>query len=1378
MALTINVNFAQVSLLHEELKNVNSAVTKLKANLNSLPSKNITKINKNLATTNKLLGNVAVQSKVAGKALEGGTRVGNENLNTLSKNLDESVKKFRAFGRRMDYVGSKLLPISYGLGVITAGAITAGASFENAFQDVVKTLDAPQITLDALRKSIRNLSNEIPVSANELSKLTSIGAQLGLPAESLMKFTDTVARLGVATNITSEEAGLVVTQFTNVMQASDKLGKKLSKGMYIERVGNTLVQLGNTTSTTEDAIMQMSRRLSGVASVMKLTGAETLGWSASMASLGIAAQQGGSALGRVMMKFNAFVSEGGGGLTKLAKLSGMSAKEFQKSWGEDVSGTMQILLQNLNKLSKNDLQKVLNDLGVKNTQDVQVMLKLAKGIKTVDNALFQANKGWTENNALLKESEKRFQTTINKLKKGFNTFVNVGIDIFDKLKPAIDGTIEGLTVWAENFSKTIKNMNPSTLEAITKTLLRLALLGPVMKLANIPIQMVAGSISMLAKSKAKLGTIKGGLVAGMLAKDLATLPQADKWYERTARKIGNIIGTIKTGGKLPLTTALGLGGGAVAAGVVGITLLSKAYSELYKKNYKNTIKLRDSLAGISKTLKLSDEGIQSYKTFSDTLQDTISNIEMFKFGVSGITIKDLSLNISTNAPQVKEQFNTYVQDVIKSQSNLTQAQKYLTAKEVADYKKEIADKYSGTQKEADKIFNEIEKIQTNASKKGRKLTVDEINKIQSKYKKLEELVQNLDLTPKTPKINPSSWGILTEQQQNDLLENARKNLSTAMQEASNFESQGKLKQSLEIQKKAFKEYADFLISTGEVSRAEIDKINKSFAAGGTGEGTGVAGDMVNQYIEVMKYLKLAQQTYNGKFLTDQAIFINQSKAQGFDLSAEQVKNIQDMYNKMGATAQKKTGDLSVILRKGLQKGLTGNKLYEYIANELEKISGLKAPKIDTKDTEESVKTVGAKFKEIQKSVKDVYLEPNAFVQDANAMMKRYNETIEKFKAPKVKDPDMPNGYSLGKNTMESIQAGMSTVDLKASVKVVVNEITGTYAKYLEINSPSKVMTKLGYWTGLGVAVGIKNSTPKVISAVKNLATTVKTQADQQFKKFAVSSSIIPNTFGVTNAKQGLKGLVTMLKGYVATITKALSAAQFQTAVNTNQTKITKGILEQMLLDPNLTKEEKEKVKKQLEEINDDMEMEQDRSQEIANNQTQHDNQEANNNDFYDRMEDRLKKNTDFTKAEEERMGKYLNKTQKQELHNAIADFNKYNKKTNLTKKQKEKLNDARKLIEQYNKDYIDQAKIVNDQNRELDEQGINDKYNALQQAEDMYKEMGYETDYSNGKINVTGKTVGGSVTNNNIVQNIEINGTNLTSQELIAMMLRYKKVMG
>lgn len=1375
MALTINVNFAQVSLLHEELKNVNSAVTKLKANLNSLPSKNITKINKNLATTSKLLGNVTVQSKIAGKALEGGTRVGNENLNTLSRNLNKVVKDTRALGRRFDYLGSKLLPISYGLGLITIGAVGVGASFENAFQDVVKTLNAPQITLDALRQSIRDLSSEIPVSANELSKLTSIGAQLGLPAESLMKFTDTVARLGVATNITSEEAGLVVTQFTNVMQSSDKLGKKLSKGMYIERVGNTLVQLGNTTSTTEDAIMQMSRRLSGVASVMKLTGAETLGWSASMSSLGIAAQQGGSALGRVMMKFNAFVSEGGGGLTKLAKLSGMSAKQFEKSWGEDVSGTMQILLKNMNKLSKNELQDVLNELGVKNTQDVQVMLKLAKGIKTVDNALFQANKGWTENNALLNESEKRFQTTINKLKKGFNTFINVGIDIFDKLKPALDGTIEGLTIWAENLSKSIKNIDPKKLELIAKGLVAIGLAGPIFKLANIPIQMFAGSLQMLDKSYKGLKAFKAGTLNPMPLKDAKQLSGSVTTVQKLGMAIGNVINKVKSGGQLSLLLKLGLGGGAITLAIAGILGISTAITTLYKSNYKNTIKLRDSLSSISKGLTLSDEGIKSYETFNGTLKDVLSNIEMFKIGVSGITIKDISLNLSTNIPQVKEQFNTYVQDVIKSQTNLTQAQKYLTTKEITDYKKQIAGKYKGTQKEASMIFKEIEKIEKTASKEGRKKTEEEIDKIALKYKTLEELVQNIDLTPKTPKTNAASFGILTPEQQQSVLDSARKNLSQAMAEADDIESSGNLKKALKVREGAYKEYADFLISTGQVTKNEIESINNQFAKGLTPSDT-MYGDMAGQYIEVMKFLRVSQDTYTGQFLTKQSSFINTVNSGVSGMSTEQVKLIQDMYNGMNTEAQTRVGELNTILVNGIEKGLTGNELVNYVRNEMAKIGKVKPPKmlpVDTKDTKDSTDKIKEDFKTIENMrIKTPYLEPNAFVNTAKTEMSKYKSTVENYEPAKVKDPKIPDGKLLGKNTMEGIQAGMSTVDLKASVKVVVNEITGTYAKYLDIASPSKVMTKLGYWTGLGIAVGIESSIPSITSTMTTLSKSITTQA------YSISSKLIPNIFGVNSSKASLKGVVTWTKGLVSTITKLLSEAQFQTAVNTNQMKITKGILEQMLLDPNLSAKDKEAVKKRLEELNDDMEMEQDRSQEIANNQTQHDKIENENNKFYNNQENRLKKNQNITKKDQATMSKYLNTEQKKRLNSAVKTYNELNNKKKLTEAEKKKLENAKNTIGYYNQKYRDYVNGINDQNRELDEQGINDKYDALQETENLYKDLGYETDYSNGAVNVTGKTVGGSVTNNNTIQNIEINGTNLTSQELIAMMLRYKKVVG
>lgn len=1394
MALKIDVNLTEILALKEAVDSVNKSVTLLKGNLNSLPSKNITAINKKLATTNKQLVNVATQSKKTGKAFASGTLAGNENLNSASRamrKLNTSTMQFtkqmeglRAFGRRWDYLGSKLLPVSFGLGLITTGAVAVGASFENAFQDVIKTLNAPQVVLDGLRKSIRRMATEIPVSANELSKLASIGAQLGLPADSIINFTDTVSRLGVATDIASEEAGLIVTQFTNVMQASDKLGKKLSKGLYIERVGNTLVQLGNTTSTTESQIMQMSRRLSGVASVMKLTGAETLGWSAAMASLGIQAQQGGSALGRVLLKFNSFVAEGGNGLKELAKVSGMSAKEFQKSWGKDSSRTMQILFQNLSKLSKNKLQNVLTDLGIKNTNDVQVMLKLAKGVETVDNALYQSNKGWTENNALLNESNKRFQTTLNKLKTGLNSFLDVAITVFDKLKPAFDGMIGGLTEWAKNLNQTIKGMDVGKLKAIGIGLLIIAGAAPTLKLVNIALQLLAGSLTTLKKIVDGSKALRTGIPTTIIGKDGRVIGETNVSIAKLGSTIKKLKNTVISGGKLSIPQMLGLGaGGALAVGA-GAFAIYKGVKFLYESTHKSSIALAKSLNSISDSLQLSDEGLQSYEILDETLYDILSNIELFNLKASGMEAPDITSNLMSNLPQAREQFDKYIQDIIKSQTKLTQARKYLSAEEINDYTTKVANKYKGQQKEADVIFNNIKKIQQKASAEGRSLTNAEIDKIQKKYKDLENLVLSIDLTPKTPKLDKIDWDFLTPEDQQKAIDTVNKNFQEAMSEVNALRIKGD-KESVasanKIQEKSLQDLEKFYIDTGQVTIKGMNAIRALQETGNIMADPGIAlNDAETAILKGYQFAEQKSTRFYGDFLTKQSEFITKAKAGYLNLSNGSLIEIQNMYNNMSAEAQKNAGNLNNILQKGIAAGLTGDELSNYIKNSITRISkGLPVlepkVKINPEETNKAKKDI-----ENTKPVIKTYLEPHQatgnpnfnFSKQAVKDMENYNKVISSYPPAKINKPKMPDGFTLGKNTAEGIEKGISSVDIKAKVKIVANEVTGTYAKYLEISSPSKVTTKQGYFTGIGWSNGILSTISIITNSVQKVGKSVISSG------LKINSNFIDSIFGVGFTQVALKKAVKWSKGFVSVITKVLSEAQFQTAVNINQMKITQGILEQMLNDGSLSDKDKKLIQSWLDDVNDEMEMQQDRSQQLANNETQHAKLLNEYKTFYNKIEDRMKKNQDITKKQEDDMAKYLNASQKKKLSSAIDTYNRLNNKKNLTKKEKKDFESAKKVIGSYNQKFLDYRTKLNEQNKMLDDEGINAKFDAMQLSQDWYKELGYDTDYNNGKITITGKTDGGTVNNTNIIQNIEINGTNMTSQELISMLTRYKKVVG
>ena len=99
---------------------------------------------------------------------------------------------------------------------IGTSAVKAGIDFESAFAGVEKTVDATDEQLGNLRKGLLDMSKEIPQSAADLSAIAESAGQLGIETNSIEKFTKVMANLGVATNMTSDEAATSLARFANI----------------------------------------------------------------------------------------------------------------------------------------------------------------------------------------------------------------------------------------------------------------------------------------------------------------------------------------------------------------------------------------------------------------------------------------------------------------------------------------------------------------------------------------------------------------------------------------------------------------------------------------------------------------------------------------------------------------------------------------------------------------------------------------------------------------------------------------------------------------------------------------------------------------------------------------------------------------------------------------------------------------------------------------------------------------------------------------------------------------------------------------------------------------------------------------------------------
>lgn len=308
--------------------------------------------------------------------------------------------------------------------------VEASVDFESAMAGVAKTTDLTESELFEMGESIKALATKIPATAVEIANVTEAAGQLGIKKEDLLSFSEVMVNLGVATNLSSTEAASALAKFANVvgMSADD-----------YERLGSTIVDLGNNFATTEADIVSMATRLASSGAIIGLSESEIMAVATALSSVGIEAEAGGSAISKLLKKFEVMVQTGSPALADFAAVAGMSADDFSKKWGENAVEALSLFIDGLGGVDAagGSSVKVLNDLGITEVRMSNAVLSLASSNGILNTALEKANNAWDENSALAKEAATRYETTESKLQLLSNAYTNVKIAVGDQLTPAL-----------------------------------------------------------------------------------------------------------------------------------------------------------------------------------------------------------------------------------------------------------------------------------------------------------------------------------------------------------------------------------------------------------------------------------------------------------------------------------------------------------------------------------------------------------------------------------------------------------------------------------------------------------------------------------------------------------------------------------------------------------------------------------------------------------------------------------------------------------------------------------------------------------------------------------------------------------------------------
>jgi TP901 family phage tail tape measure protein len=355
----------------------------------------------------------------------------------LGSAMDLLRKRTSALGRAQDAVQRNLekragyraqLVDAAALGAALYGLMKPAIAFESVMADVKKVVDFETPTqFQEMGKGVLELSTRIPMAAEGLGQIVAAAGQAGIAREELLRFAEDAAKMGVAFDMSGDQAGAAMTGLRNVF--------KLTQDQTVS-LGDAINQLANNMDAKAADMLRIASRAGSTARLIGLSGQQFSALGATFLELKTAPEVAATGINALLMKMSTADKQGEkfeGALNRI----GLSGEFVKRKMGEDAQGAILMVLESL-KGSK-DLMGDLSDLfGMEYSDD---MAKLVGGLDTYRKSLGLVADEQAYAGSMQREYEARAATTANNLQLLGNNVMRLGVTVGGALLPAFNALV-------------------------------------------------------------------------------------------------------------------------------------------------------------------------------------------------------------------------------------------------------------------------------------------------------------------------------------------------------------------------------------------------------------------------------------------------------------------------------------------------------------------------------------------------------------------------------------------------------------------------------------------------------------------------------------------------------------------------------------------------------------------------------------------------------------------------------------------------------------------------------------------------------------------------------------------------------------------------
>lgn len=218
---------------------------------------------------------------------------------------------------------------------------------EDAMAEIKKVVDFKNPTgLKEMEKALERMSLSIPMTADGLAKITAAAGQAGIAEGDLLRFTETAAKMGVAFDISAEEAGEMMAKWRSGMNLTQDQAESLADATNA---------LSNNNAALAKQVGEALKRYGALGKVAGLTEKQTAAMAATIIGAGSEAEVAATGMNAFMRSLTK-----GGSMTDLQKAAfgnlGFDALQLQKDVQTDAPKTIFAVLDAIKTKLPKELQ--------------------------------------------------------------------------------------------------------------------------------------------------------------------------------------------------------------------------------------------------------------------------------------------------------------------------------------------------------------------------------------------------------------------------------------------------------------------------------------------------------------------------------------------------------------------------------------------------------------------------------------------------------------------------------------------------------------------------------------------------------------------------------------------------------------------------------------------------------------------------------------------------------------------------------------------------------------------------------------------------------------------------------------------------------------